>query len=313
MFEYNKDTRTITNAADSQQSLSLPDTLARILAFILSRSVTPSRKDVAQEVFGGTETPHLHTASSNLYRLRKELARLHITLGKTPLSISPGVSLVSGGPGGDRSNPAPNYLEAWSECISYADSAGGYILDQFKADAILTFTADSGIFANLVMAQRIRHAEKREAALQFPVYLALQASGQVTRREQRRLARMGFVVWSERTVKAVRLLVPDSLVRWIKEASFDRQRRKNPLKIAVVDDAIISGEVPRLVEAELGTFGVKVDYVCFVYFDGGHGEGKPTFPPCKTFKTLEEARVFITGWNTKLNWFGSSPGSGGGS
>lgn len=177
------------------------------------------------------------------------------------------------------------------ECVwEKANEVGEYVFGSFKANAILTFAGHSAIFANLVLARCL----ERKAMLNMPVYLALQRDWSSFDPNQKLPMIPGY---TSVPGEGVVLLIPDALTESMKGTD-------EPLRLAVIDDVIISAAVmaslrPYLQE-QLGP-AVRIEFVCFICFD--------QIPKVMQYRKPEFASIwsetesFTLPWGEPL-WFG---------
>jgi len=113
----------------------------------------------------------------------------------------------------------------WTNLVNGAVRVGRYVFEEFAADAVITFSGHSAIFASLVMVKVL----PRERLLGMPVYLAMARDIDPAGTPP---PLPGFAVVRGREGR-FEVLVPHAL------ADADPERKKN---IAIIDDAITTGE-----------------------------------------------------------------------
>lgn len=171
-----------------------------------------------------------------------------------------------------------------------AGRVGQYVFGSFKANAILTFAGHSAIFANLVLARYLQ----RKDMLEMPVYLALQRDWEPSGPDETLPTIPGYTpVLGE----GVAVLLPDALEE-------SKKQLHDPLRLAVIDDVIISAAVMASLRPYLGKrFGpsARIEFACFICFN--------QIPKVMQFRKPEYASVwsetesFTLPWGQPL-WFG---------
>lgn len=164
-----------------------------------------------------------------------------------------------------------------------AREVGEQVFGSFNANAILTFAGPSAVFANLVMARYL----EREALLEMPVCLALQRDWQPSDPKRKLPMAPGY---TSVPGEGVVIFIPDTLAELTKES-------RKPLRLAVIDDVIISAAVmaslrPYL-QKRLGSLA-RIEFACFICFD--------KIPKVMRYRKPEFASVWSETENFTLPW-----------
>lgn len=184
-----------------------------------------------------------------------------------------------------------SFLEVWGG----AGKVGKQVFEEFKANAILTFAGHSAIFANLVLANHF--GQQRRKLLEVPTYLALQRDWPFFDTDREPPTLPGY---SPVPGEGVIILVPNALKALAKRAP-------EPLRLAVIDDLIISAAVLAALRPYLQkALGKKasIEFVCFLCYKPvieALGGRKPQYAPVKS-----DTRDFTLPWGRPL-WFGNTP------
>jgi LmbE family N-acetylglucosaminyl deacetylase len=183
---------------------------------------------------------------------------LHYQYGKFPpnASIFSALNTSLLGDAADATEPADklpkNYrFYDWDSLDIAASRLGKHIFEEFGANAIITFSGHSAIFANLVMVKTL----PREKLLNIPSYLAQQRDW-IASQGEAPPSLPGFTsIFGKKFV----LLLPEAF------ALGDPDRKK---RIAIIDDAITTGEAISLLKDYLrDSLGYETEHIrvgCFV-------------------------------------------------
>jgi hypothetical protein len=240
-----------------------------------------SRQDLHSAVWAG-ETTDIHVVSTHVSHLGTILKSELMTEGGYRLRHR---QLL-------RNDNRDQLRPSWGEVCKAAKEVGTYLFDEFRANAILTFAGHSAIFANLVLVKSLSRARM----LGMPVYLALQRDwDQSVNRELPALP--GYETFLG---EAVAVLVPKALIDQLKAAS-------KTWRIAVIDDAIVSGAVPTVLKSHLKLpRKSRMVFACYVGYRPVAEAMKPRKPEkvIRWLRTPEELEAFRLPCDTSLLWFG---------
>lgn len=246
-----------------------------------------SRQDLHSAVWQ-SEMTDIHVVSTHVSSLRKILGSEIMTDGGYRLRR---MELL-------RRDDRDQLRPSWSEVSKAAKEVGRYVFDQFRANVVLTFSGHSAIFANLVLVKSLDRAKM----LSMPVYLALQRDwDQSANRELPALP--GYETLPG---EAVAILVPKALKEQLKAGS-------KTWRIAVIDDAIVSGAVPTALKSKLNLpQNARMVFACYVGYWPVAEAMKPRKPEkvVRWLRTPEELEAFRLPCNTSLLWFGQRPRKG---
>jgi hypothetical protein len=246
-----------------------------------------SRKDLHSSVWAG-ETTDIHVVSTHVSHLATILGPELMMEGGYRLRHKQQL----------RNDDRDPLHPSWCEVCEAAKKIGAYVFDEFRANVILTFAGHSAIFANLVLVKSLSRAKM----LSVPVYLALQRDwDQSVNRELPTLP--GYEAFPG---ESVAVLVPRALIDQLKAAS-------KTLRIAVIDDAIVSGSVPMVLKTNLKLpKKARMVFACYVGYWPVVDAMKPREPEkvIKWLRTPEELRAFRLPCDTPLLWFGQRLSSG---
>lgn len=186
------------------------------------------------------------------------------------------------------------FQPTWRELCTAAKEVGKYVFKTFRANAVLTFAGHSAIFANLVLVKSLGRTEM----LSMPVYLALQRDWEPATNKKRPMM-PGYETF---TGEAVAVLVPKALIDELK-------RTNKAWRIAVIDDAIVSGEVPTVLKnnlrPKLSRFS-RMTFACYVCYRPVTEaiSGRNPDKVIKWLRTEKELDAFRLPCDTRVLWFG---------
>jgi len=199
-----------------------------------------------------------HRVAAHISNLRKALLPGRMIAPKTSkgyrlMSREKAPSAIDSGPGVGH-EPGRKY--EWNEVREAARSVGEEVFGKFRANVIVSYPGPSAIFANLVLVEGL---PERKALLGKPVYLVQQRDWTETSR-----SRKAETLAGHRTLigENVAILVPSALLNLIRT-------KRRQLRVAVIDDVILSGNLPALLRPylvkKLGK-RERVMFACFAYF-----------------------------------------------
>jgi hypothetical protein len=244
---------------------------------------TTSRENIFALLWPG-ETVDLHRVSVHVSKLRKVLG------DELPSKEAYKLRHLQPLKNYDRGELHPT----WCELSIAAKEVGRYVFEKFRANAILTFAGHSAIFANLVLVKSLR----RKKMLSMPVYLALQRDWDAST-NRKRPTMSGYETF---TGEEVAVLVPKAFISQLK-------RPNKTWRIAVIDDAIVSGDVPAVLKNSLRpklSRTSRMAFACYVCYRPVTKaiKGRKPDKVVKWLRTEKELDTFRLPCNTRVFWFG---------
>jgi hypothetical protein len=255
---------------------------SEILRFLLGKHPTPvSQQEIYKEFWGSESHDSRNPVPVHMNNLRVKLAG-EITdardTGSYRLTRVVPVDLPEG---------------KWLEILDAADNVGRYVFEKFNANAILTFAGHSAFFANLVLVRSL----PADKMLELPVYLALQRDWSLDMTSE--LPReFGYETFRGEDVV---VLVPHALTQLPED-------RRASLRLAVIDDVVISGDVVFTLKRDLKPRLPNLAFTSYLGFTEVAGAIRVRTPDyvVRWLKTMDEVRAFQTCYETGLKWFGCS-------
>ncbi|MCL5005134.1 MAG: winged helix-turn-helix domain-containing protein [Acidobacteria bacterium] len=241
-----------------------------------------SRDEVGTKAWPADVHVSGHTVSANVSSLNKILG------GEIDCAKNKGYRLKSCT---EKAEKDYSFQDVWNG----AGTVGKQVFEEFKANAILTFAGHSAIFANLVLVNYF--GQDRRKLLEMPAYLGFQRDWPFSDTDKKPPTLPGYTPVPG---EGVIILVPNALKTLAK-------RTPKPLRLAVIDDLIISAAVLAALRPYLQKVLGKetsIEFVCFLCYSpvietlGGR---KPQCAPVKS-----DTRDFTLPWGRPL-WFGKTP------